>query len=71
VADEVPPKGVRVPVLLGDEVLQPVLADHLDARRGQDGHVFHRHVLGRDDDRDPVADLRSERLVAFPDRIRT
>jgi hypothetical protein len=56
----VPPKGVRVPVLLGDEVLQPVLADHLDARRGQDRHVLDGHVLGRDDDRDPVADLCSE-----------
>ena len=39
------------------EVLGPVLADHLDSRLGQCGHVLDRHVFRGGDDRDVGPDL--------------
>ena len=39
VADEVPAEGVAVAVVFCAQILGAVLADHLDARLGERGHV--------------------------------
>ena len=65
VADEVPAERVAVGGVLRLEVLRAVLADDLDPRLGQRGHVLHRHVLGGCDDRHVRADF-----LAYPRQAR-
>jgi hypothetical protein len=69
-ADEVPAKSVAVDVVLGGEILGSVLADHLDPRRRQRGHVVDRHVLRRRDHGDLGADLLPKPFVPLPDPLR-
>jgi hypothetical protein len=62
----------RAPVarVLRFEVLRPVLADHLDAGFGEEGHVLQGHVLRRRDDGHARSDLGAEPFVPRPDLLR-
>ena len=60
VADEVPLERVAPALLLGLQVLQPVLADQRHAGLGERAHLVAGHVLGRRED----LDLRARRSRA-------
>jgi hypothetical protein len=68
--DEVPTKGIPVGVVLGDEVLEAILADDLHASFGEHAHVFDGGVLRRHDDGDAVPHLSQDALVVPANLLR-
>ena len=68
-ADEVPAERVAVGCVLGLEVLRAVLADDLDSRLGQGGHVVDGDVLRGRDDRHVGADLVADAREARGDLL--
>ena len=45
-ADEVPCEDLTVAVVLGDQILRPILGHQRHAGVGQDTHLIEKHVLG-------------------------
>ncbi len=65
-ADEVPREQVAVGLLLGQQLLRPVLAHQLDARLRQCRQVIGLHVLHRGEHLDLGADLLAHPLEVAP-----
>jgi hypothetical protein len=64
-ADEVPTEGIAVDAVLRLQVLGTVLADDLDTRLGEGGHVLDGDVLRRGHDGDGRAYLLADLPVAL------
>ena len=62
--DEVPPERIAVHRMLRLEILNAVLADHIDPALGKHAHLLEAHILRRGNNRYARPNVRLDALVA-------